>query len=90
VRGVAAVSSEPVSRRLRGLPGLDVVARNSGEIDAAGVGGRVGELGPCVERGRGDGDRAAAVQPDVQMARAGSGDQSPLADSPVGGAVEDL
>ena len=47
VRGVAAGEERAGEQEdFAGTPGLDVVAGDGGEIDSAGVGGRVGELGP--------------------------------------------
>jgi hypothetical protein len=92
VRGVAAGEQRAGEQKdFAGTPGLDVVAGDGGEIDAAGVGGGVGELGPGVERGGRDGDWAGAVEPDVQVARGGAvGDDGDGEIGRVGGAVEDL
>ena len=92
VRGVAAGEQRAGEQKdFAGLPCLDVVAGDGGEIDAAGVLRRVGELGPGGQIGRGDGDGASAVEPDVQVARGGAvGDDGDGEIGGVGGAVEDF
>ena len=74
-----------------GLPGADFVAGDGVEVDAAGVGDVVGELGPGVERRRVERDGAAAVEVEVGVAGGGAvGDHGDGEVGGVGGVVEDL
>jgi hypothetical protein len=55
-----------------GLPSADVFAGDGVEVDAAGVVRSVGDVGPQGEWRRRDGDGAAAIEVDVEMASGGA------------------